>query len=354
MSRTLDARALEAAILGGLLLSAGGSGASSAGRHRKLGEEALAIGPVRLSEMVSYSEEDALLVATAVGAPGAQGARTEPRDAVDAASALIEASGCIARGVIPGHVPGLYAWVIAAALDIPLADAATNGRAHPTVKMGGMGLASQAGSTLWQAGCSRSGALRVLVHGDLIKTSNVMRAAAVQNGGLINAVRGPFSAGFVRRHGASGSISFALQLGEAMLAARGAARVAAAAAWLKGEVLVSSEVTENSVTYHGGFDVGTIRVGEVRLGVYNELMTAEAHGKRLATFPDFLGSVDPESGDPLAISALQPGRRVAIIASSMRNIPLGAGVFDPAVYPEVEAAMGVELASYALKERNTA
>lgn len=337
-------------MLGGLLLSAGGSGIASSGRHRKLGEAALVHGAVHLRSIEAFSENEALLVATAVGAPGHAAARTEPRDAVDAARALVEASGCDPKGVIPGHVPGLYAWIIAAALDIPLADAATNGRAHPTVKMGGMGLASKPGSTLWQAGCAQG--LRVVVQGDLMKTSNVMRAAAVENGGLINAVRGPFPAGFVRANGAPGAISFALALGEAMLGVKDAARMAAAARFLKGSVLVEGEVAENTVTYQGGFDVGTIRVGEVTLGVYNELMTAEAGGRRLASFPDFLGSLDPASGDPIAISALKPGTRVAVIATSMRNIPLGAGVFDPAVYPEVEAAMGVELASHALKERN--
>jgi hypothetical protein len=36
----------------------------------------------------------------------------------------------------PVHVPGMYAWLVAAELGIALADAACNGRGHPTVKMG--------------------------------------------------------------------------------------------------------------------------------------------------------------------------------------------------------------------------
>jgi DUF917 family protein len=348
--RTLNAADLESAIVGGLLLSAGGSGMASSARHRKLGEDALERGRVGLVALDEFEPDDELLVSTAVGAPGATGARTEPKDAVDAANALVRASGCIPRGVIPGHVPGLYAWTIAAALNIPLADAATNGRAHPTQKMGGMGLASKVEHALWQAGSANG--LSAVVHGDLIRTSNVMRAAAVQNGGLINAVRGPFAAGFVRRHGAPASIDFCLRLGEVMLLAKGSAKLAAAADFLKGSVLVEGEVAENSVVYREGFDVGALRVGDVKLGVYNEFMTAERRGERLATFPDFLGSLDPASGDPLAIAQLEPGRRVAIIFSSRSNIPLGAGVYDAAVYPEVEAAMGVELARYVFKERS--
>jgi DUF917 family protein len=344
--RDLDEAALGAAILGGLLLSAGGSGMASSARHRKLGEEALRTGRVRLQSLSALADEDALLVSTAVGAPGAGGARTEPRDAVDAALALINASTCKAKGVIPGHVPGMYAWTIAAALGIPLVDAATNGRAHPTQKMGGMGLASQPDALLWQA--ASAAGLQALVHGNLIKTSNVMRAAAVQNGGLINAVRGPFAAGLVAKRGAPGAITFCLALGEAM-ARRG---LAGAVEFLKGSLLVEGEVAQNTVAYRDGFDIGSVRVGDVTLGVYNEFMTAERRGERLATFPDFLGSVDPASGEPLAISELKPGRRVAIVFAARENIPLGAGVFDASVYPEVESAMGAELARYVFKERS--
>jgi DUF917 family protein len=189
---------------------------------------------------------------------------------------------------------------------------------------------------------------RVLVHGELAKSSNVMRAAAVQNGGLINAVRGPFTAAFIRKHGAPGSVSFALQLGAAMLAREGSARVEAAVRFLQGRILADGPVLENKVRYESGFDVGTVRIGEVTLGVYNELMTAEAHGERLASFPDLLASFDPQSGAPVAVSALEPGTRVAIVHAERHRIPLGAGVYDPAVYPEVEAAMGIDLASFAL------
>lgn len=342
--RTLGPADLEAAILGGLLLSSGGSGMASSARHRKLGEEALERGRVALVAIEEFADDEDILVSTAVGAPGAasgpEGARTEPQDAIDAANALIQASGAVVNGVMPGHVPGMYAWTIAAALNIPLADAATNGRAHPTQKMGGMGLASNAKHLVWQA--ASAAGLRAVVHGNMVKTSNVMRAAAVQNGGLMNAVRGPFQAGFVRKHGAPRSITFCLELGEALLKNR----LKGAVDFLKGSVLVEGTVAENNVVYREGFDVGTLRVGDVTLGVYNEYMTAERDGKRVATFPDFLGSIDPQSGEPLAISELKPGRRVAIVYSSRDNIPLGAGVFDPAVYPEVEAAMGLRLYEY--------
>lgn len=352
--RLLHRADLDAAVLGGLLLSSGGSGMASSARHRALGEEALALGAVRLLPLADFADDDALIVATAVGAPGTSGARTRPADAVAAARAVEAACGRKLVGAMVAHVPGMYAWTIAAGLGIALADAGTNGRAHPTERMGGMGLASKADAALWQAAHAAGGdgepPLSVLAHGHPSRTSHILRAASVQNGGLINAARGPFSAAFVREHGAPGAISFALALGEAMKAASGTARIAAAAKQLGGEVLIDGEVAENTVRYEGGFDIGSVTVQSgarrVQLGVYNEFMTADEAGARLSTFPDFLGSLDAASGDPVAIAALRPGARVAVVSAPRSRIPLGAGVFDRAVYAEVEAAMGVPLSPY--------
>jgi len=353
LKRRFGAVDLEAAILGGLVLSAGGSGRGSASRHRRLGEAALAYGSVSFATLDEFDDDDVLLVSTAVGAPGQGKANTEPRDAVEAAHAVLAASGVDPGGVIPGHVPGLYAWVIASALGVPVADAATNGRAHPTVKMGAMGLASRPEVKIWQAGSASGEApFSVLVHGDVMRTSGVMRAAAVQNGGLINAVRGPFSVEFLRAHGAPGSITFAHGLGDAMLAASGAARVQAASDFLEG-VTYSGEVSANDVAYREGFEVGKVSVrtprGLLVLGVYNEFMTATLDGTRIATFPDMLASFDAKTGEPVSVSEMKIGTAAAVVIAPSSSIPLGAGVFDPAVYPEVEKAMGEELARFALK-----
>jgi DUF917 family protein len=125
-------------------------------------------------------------------------------------------------GVICGHVPGFNAWLVAAALGLDYVDAASNGRGHPTVKMGGMGLASRPDISISQVASSSSGGaanspLNFIAQGDIVRTSNVMRQAAVVNGGLIYAARGPLTAGFIKENGASGAITFQLELGRAIL-----------------------------------------------------------------------------------------------------------------------------------------
>jgi uncharacterized protein len=345
---------VEAGLIGGLFLSAGGSGRNAVAKNRGLGEMALDYGGVRLVALDEFAPETTIITATAVGAPGFANWAIRPRDAINAARRLIDTLDKPPVGVICGHVPGFNAWLVAAALGLDYVDAASNGRGHPTVKMGGMGLASRLDLSITQVGCSGGKAeeneFNVVVSGDIVRTSNMMRQAAVINGGLIYAARGPLTAGFIKENGAPGAISFQLDLGRAMLAANGADRVRATVECLGGKLLVEGEVIENTVTYDGGFDLGQMKVrgknGEAVLGVYNEFMTADFGGDRVATFPDMIGTLDPQTGDVVSISESKPGSRVAVIVAHRSRFPVGKGALDPAVFPEVEKAMGVDMLSY--------
>ncbi len=354
MARVLMAEDVEAGLIGGLFLSAGGSGRNAVEKNRGLGRMALDYGGARLVGLDELDPDATIITATAVGAPGFANWAIRPRDAVNAARRLVAQLEKPPVGVICGHVPGFNAWLVAAALGLDYVDAASNGRGHPTVKMGGMGLASRLDLSIIQVGSSGSktekSEFAISVEGDIVRTSNVMRQAAVANGGLIYAARGPLTADFIRENGAAGAITFQLQLGRAMLAAKGADRVRAMVDFLGGELLVDGEVTENTVTYGGGFDLGQMIVrgdkGKVVLGVYNEFMTADVAGKRIATFPDMIGTIDPTTGDVVSISESKPGSRVAVIVAHRSRFPVGKGALDPAVFPEVEKAMGVDLRSY--------
>jgi hypothetical protein len=352
ISLTLDD--VESAIIGGMLLSAGGSGKARAAKDRRFGEIALATGTVRLVPMDSLDAEADVVVATAVGAPGGGKHFANPDHSILAAQQLIEAAGVNPGGVIPGHVPGMYGWLVAAELGVPLLDAACNGRGHPTVKMGSLGLSSQPDVRFFQCGVGDN--IRVTVYGNTLVTSQMMRSAAVQNGGLVMACRGPLKASLVQSAGALGAISYQLALGRAVRAASasGNARVEAALAYTRGRLLAEGEVVANTVSYREGFDVGAVTVRcatrreDVTLGVCNEFMTAEAGGERIATFPDLIAAMDPDTGEVVAISELPVGTPVVVFAVSKRDLPMGSGIFDPTVYPDVERTMNTELARYAL------
>jgi DUF917 family protein len=345
---------VEAAIMGGTLLSAGGSGKARAPKDRVFAERAFALGPVRLISIEAAADDTALLIATGVGAPGGGKNFANPDHSIRAARNLIAAAGMSPGGVIPGHVPGIYGWLLAAALKVPLFDAACNGRGHPTVKMGSLGLSSRPDVMLFQSGVGDQ--VEITVRGNTLVTSALMRAAAVQNGGLVMAARGPVTAGLVRAAGAMGAISFQLGLGRAILEAGAAApaRIEAALRFSRGQLLVHGTVVANSVSYGEGFDVGTVTVRdaetgkEVALGVCNEFMTAENDGHRVATFPDLIAAMDPRTGEVLAISEMPVGTPAVVFAVSKRDLPMGSGIYDPAIYPDVERALGADLARYAL------
>ena len=354
MTDSLTPVDLEPAIVGGMLLSAGGSGKGRVAKDRLFGEAAFALGPVRLAAMDSIDSQAGILVATAVGAPGGGKHLANPDYSVRAARQLLAAAGTEAGGVIPGHVPGIYAWLVAAALGVPLLDAACNGRGHPTVKMGSLGLSSQPAVRLFQSGVGDN--VSITVNGNAVVTSALMRAAAVQNGGLIMACRGPLTASLIRSAGAMGAISYQLGLGRAVIGAgpSGQAKAEAALRFTRGRLLATGPVVSNTVTYCEGFDVGMVTVrdassgSEIKLGVCNEFMMAQADGQRIATFPDLIAAMDPQSGEVLAISELPEGTPVTVFAVSKRDLPMGSGIYDPAVYPDVEQAIGAPLARYAL------
>jgi uncharacterized protein len=133
-----------------------------------------------------------------------------------------------------------------------------------------MGLASRPELSITQVAVSGSrvetNEFAVCVEGDIVRTSNMLRQAAVLNGGLIYAARGPLTAAFMRTNGTPGAISFQLDLGCATLAASGADRVRATIDFLGGELLIEGKVVTNEVAYGGGFDLGRMVVRGAKRG----------------------------------------------------------------------------------------
>jgi DUF917 family protein len=246
-------------------------------------------------------------------------------------------------------------WVQSAVLGTLVIDAAGDGRAHPTGKMGSLGLAADPDYRTVQAAAGGNRAqdryLEVVTRGTVRHTADVLRTAAVRSGGFIAAARNPLPAAYVREHAAVGAISFALGLGEAMLAAEREGPEAvmdAIAATLGGRILGRGEVRRKRLRTAGGFDVGGLAVDELELGFVNEYMTVEADGERLATFPDVITTLAARDGRPVSIADIRDGDSVAVLAVDKALVPLGAGVKEPSVYPEVEEMLGKPLAEYAL------
>ncbi len=354
--RDLDLHAVHAAVAGGSVLAAGGGGWVDHGLL--VGTTAVQYGTPRLATLDELDPDAMLATVSAIGAPAAVGWEMRPGDYVRALQLLIEAVPEPIVGTVTaqnGSSTTCNGWVASAVLGTLVIDAAGDGRAHPTGKMGSFGLAADDDYQTVQAVAGGNRAedryLEVVTRGTVRHTANVLRTAAEQSGGFISCARNPLPASFVAQHAAVGAISFALALGEAILAVDndGPRRmIEVTAEHLGGALIAEGAVRSRVLRTENAFDIGTIVVGELELGFVNEYLTAESAGERLATFPDVIATLSLQTGRIISIANLREGDEVVVLHVPKANVPLGDGVREPSVYPEVETMLGKPLAQYAL------
>ncbi len=263
MSRELTGEDARDAVWGGSVLACGGGGWVSHGEL--MGELATKLGTPVLCSVDELRDDALVATVTAIGAPAAADWEIQPRDYVTALELLMERAPGRIEAVLTaqnGSSTTLNGWIQSALLGVKVLDAAGDVRAHPTGKLGAMGLTERPGYRTVQAvaGGNRRlhGELRVVTEGEVVTTSDVLRDASVRAGGFIAAARHPVEAAWVKRHAALRAISYALSLGSAMreATASGAqAIIDAVCSTSNGEILASGPVRMLLPTRTwGGFD----------------------------------------------------------------------------------------------------
>ena len=359
--RKLVAADVPAAVTGGSVLAAGGGGWVDQGYL--IGGIATSLGEPMLASIDEIPEDGIIVTVTAIGAPAAKDWQMLPIDYVRALELLIEALGKPIAGVITaqnGSSTTLNGWNQSAILGIPVIDAAGNGRAQPTGKFGSMGLLRMKEYETIQtaAGGNREQGryLEVVVRGNVLRADDILRAVSIQSGGFIAAARNPVTAKFVKENAAIGAISYALKLGEAMLAAQkdGAeAVIAAAVKETKGRIVGRGAVRNAKVDTRASWDFAKFEIpdkdGLLTLHAMNEYMAVDRDGVRISTFPDLITTLSLETGLPVSVAQMKEGQQIAVLVNNKKDLPLGTGAKQPDAYHEVEAEMGIDLLSYALK-----
>jgi uncharacterized protein len=361
MGRILRLQDVEAAIRGGSVFAAGGGGWVDHGRM--LGTTAVTVGQ---PEMVSIDEvpDDAYIAtAAAIGAPaGTTQWQMLGVDYVKAVEMMQEALGAPIFGLMIGQngmSSTMNAWLPSAVLGTKVVDAVGDIRAHPTGDMGSIGMASSPEQTIQVAvGGHRASHsyIELVVRGATAKISPILRKAADMSGGFIASCRNPVRASYVRKNAALGGISKALELGHSIMAAEpqgGRAVIDAICKTTSGTILGTGTVTRKAVTYtEAAFDIGTISIRcagrDLVLHVMNEyIAVADGDGGRLATFPDVITTLDVD-GRPVSVGHIKDGVELSVFHIDKSHLPLSSSVKDPAVYPVVEAALGIPITPYAL------
>ena len=355
--RELTADDARHAVLGGGVLACGGGGWLHHGEL--MGATATTLNRPVLADVDELPADTWVATVSAIGAPAAPTWEIRPVDYVHALQRLVEVADVPITAVMTaqnGYSTSVNGWIQSSVLGVTVLDAAGDVRAHPTGKLGALGLTTRPGYVATQvvSGGNRelAGHLEVVVRGTSATADDVLRDVSVRAGGFIASARNPVELSWVREHAALGAITVALDLGAAMAAAQeksGQAVVDAVLETLEGRVLARGPL-EHAVPLvtRGGWDHGTLRVGDVEVPYLNEFMTADSAGERLATYPDTIAILDADSGLPLAVKDSQAatGREVVVVAVDAALLPLSSSAVDPVGLAEVEQIMELDLIAH--------
>ncbi|KIL42543.1 OsrF [Gordoniibacillus kamchatkensis] len=340
----------EYAVYGGAVLGGGGGGWIEDGL--KIARLALEIGQLELTPFDKFAASDLLVTVSMVGAPAAKDRFVMPVHYAKALDLLSQKIGRPIRGLHTnenGAGTTVNGWFQSAITGIPLADFACNGRAHPTGAMGSMNLSEVEGYVSHQAavGGNEANYVEMSISGPLERAASMIRKASVEAGGLVAVARNPVTADYARQNGAPGAISQAIAVGEALLSHKGEAAIDAAIAKLGGKVVTAGTVTDFTLETSGGFDAGIVRIdGKVEMTFWNEYMTLEKDGERLATFPDLIMTLDAKTARPIVTAAMEKGQQVAVIAVPKRNLLLSTTMYNEKLMKPVEDVINKPVIPY--------
>ncbi|MCC9296293.1 DUF917 family protein [Clostridium sp. WLY-B-L2] len=332
----IDNEVLNYAVFGGNILGGGGGGSRKVGME--LGKAALGYGNIQMLDIDDIPEDRLIITCSAVGAPAANLQRMSPEDAIDAIKIFEQNVDKKIGGIITNENGGgssINGWIQSAALDLPLVDAPCNGRAHPTGVMGSMGLNNIKDYVSCQTAVGGNPEINkhieIFVKGSIENTSNMVRKASVCAGGLVAVVRNPVTVKYVKKNAALHGVKHAIELGKVFLKALGKNPCTApekTAEYLNGEIIADGRVDRIDLKTSGGFDTGKVRVGSFEITFWNEYMTLEKNGERLASFPDLIMTFDSNTGLPVTSAEIKKDQNVKILKTSRENLRLGSGMRD--------------------------
>jgi DUF917 family protein len=327
---------------------------------------ALKVGEPKLKNIDEIAEDATLVTVSAVGSQAAERRFIKPIHYVKAVNLLAETGDIVVDGLISsenGAVGSVNGWFQSAVLHIPVIDAPCNGRAHPTGVMGSMGLDMLESFTSLQAiagGNSETGNyIEMFIEANIDKAANVVRYASSLAGAIVAVARNPVNAKYVKRNGAPGAIHQAITVGQVLLEHRekGAKiMVDSVVDAIKGAQIIEGTIEDVTLRTTGGFDVGEVQLLDdthhrCALTFWNEYMTLEVEGKRLATFPDLITTMSLETGLPIISGEIKQGLRIAILYVPRESLKLGAGMRNIEVFQQVESVINKPIVDYVFSRR---
>lgn len=325
MAWELDRGRLEALAIGAGILGTGGGGNPYYGMLfvRRLLREGYRVTIVSPDEV----PDDALVVSVGgMGAPTIGIERIHRGDEPLAAlRALEEHLGRRATHLIPGEIGGANALrplAVAALAGLPVIDGDGMGRAFPELQMDTFSIYGIPATPAAIADIYHDVVLFPRLR-DAVTLERYARAVTVQMGGAAGFAFPVMSGDEVKRVAIPYTISLAVELGEAILAARRTHRdpLAAATAVTGGQVLFRGKVVDVERRLAAGFARGVVRLqglgedrgSELWIDFQNENLIARRDGEVIAVVPDLICLVDQETAEPVTTEVVRYGLRVAVL-----------------------------------------
>ena len=351
--RELNQSDAAAAVRGGGVLACGGGGWKHHGEL--MGQMATSMNRPVIARADELPADSYVATVTAIGAPAAKNWEIRPVDYVHALEELIARTDVPISAVMTaqnGYSTTLNGWIQSSILGVTVLDAAGDIRAHPTGKLGSLGLEERPGYRATQvvSGGNRElhGHFLSINEGRINTCDDVLRDISVRTGGFIAAARNPVELQWVRDHAAHGAISLALDLGHDMIeAGAGDDVLKAVTGRIGGKVIDRGPLgVDTPLETYGGWDRGAFRVGEHVVSYLNEFMAVEGPQGRVATYPDTIVLIDVAAGEALAVKDAKPGVDIALIVVPANDLPVSSSAIDHTALAECEQIMGMPFLDY--------
>lgn len=340
------------ALYGGWFLGGGGGGSIEGGKDML--KTALAYGGFDVCSVDELEDDDLVLTGSLVGSPSAGKVGITGEHCARCYEIYKLNTGIEPKALISnesGAQSITNGWIAAAVNKLPVVDAACNGRAHPTGTMGAMGLDTLNGYRSVQSAVGGNGEhyLEMCVSGTIESTSQLVRNASIETKGFISVLRNPATAAYIKQNSAVGTLSMCIDIGAIVRKFENKPddMVAALKDKLDMRLLTRGKVSSFKLECKGGFDVGSFMVNNSHEVTYwNEYMTAEADGKRIATFPDLIMLLDGATGLPVCSAAVKDDMDVMLVNVPKAKLLLGKAMFLRHLFLPCESAVEKPLVKY--------
>ncbi len=337
MKRLLNPDDVIPLALGAAVLGTGGGGDPYIGRLT-LQREIERNGPPSIINLDDLAD-DALVVPVAMGGAPVVGLEKLLSESFADVSVrrLEQYLGRKVDAVMPleiGGINSLLPFVTSCRIGVPVVDADGMGRAFPTLDKTTFSILGVKASPVVTSNEHGDGAIVLCATNR--KAELVSRAVLVELGAACSSTLFPMSGSEAKRTAIAGTVSLAISVGEAILAARRTGvspaeailtRLSRLDPRIHARVLFAGKIIDVVRTMSGGFNTGHGRLrgidkwsGEATFSFQNEYSRFAQNNQLLAVVPDLICFLDADTGDPVTCETLHFGHRVKVLGVSCSPI----------------------------------